>query len=184
MCESGRPEQASCQPVTSTSACAPSQSGASTSLGQATIARPPLSSTTARVWCETPRCRERSSPSDMRTAMIADPPSAAAAFAASAAARPPWPRVVPVPTMPGPTPHTRASKPARPEPELAGLHVDQHVVVERNRSGQARIGDAGVAVDLEPEESFVLLEDGGDLPPPKAKRHRPRAPTQPRPGQV
>ena len=69
---------------------------------------------------------------------------------------------------------------ARPEPELARLHVDQNVVVERNRSGQARVGDAGAAVDLEPEEPFVLLEHGGDLPPPKAKRHRSRAPRQPR----
>src|SRR3954453_9367548 len=40
------------------------------------------------------------------------PPSAPAAFAASAAERPPWPSVVPVPRIPGPIEQTAASQPA------------------------------------------------------------------------
>ncbi len=66
-------------------------------------------SSTARVWCETPRWRSRGSASDTRFATTGLPPSAEAAFAASAAASPPWPRPVAVPTMPGPIAQTATS---------------------------------------------------------------------------
>ena len=53
------------------------------------------------------------------------PPSAAAVFAASAAARPPWPSLEAVPTIPGPIAQTTASNPpaaAHPKAEAAVTH--------------------------------------------------------------
>ena len=44
-----------------------------------------MSSSAARVWCESPRCRSRVSASETRAATTGDAPSALAAIAASAA---------------------------------------------------------------------------------------------------
>src|SRR5439155_13107262 len=57
MCSSGRPSHASRHSATSTSRRVTSQSGASRPAGQATATSPRQSSTTARVWWETPRWR-------------------------------------------------------------------------------------------------------------------------------
>src|SRR2546430_10300031 len=109
MWSSGRPSQAARHSLTSSSRPQSSQSGASRPTGQATETSPRQSSKTARVWCETPRWRARSSPLEARTANTGEPPSAVAVFAASAAASPPWPSREEVPTIPGPIEHTTAS---------------------------------------------------------------------------
>ena len=53
---------------------------------------------------------------------------------------------------------------ARAQPELARLRVDEHLVAQRHGAGEARVGDARVAVDLEADEARVPLADGGDVP--------------------
>jgi hypothetical protein len=60
---------------------------------------------------------------------------------------------------------------ARAERQLARLDVDEDVVVELDRARQSWIGDARGAVDLEPHESFVSLDDRGDASASKAERH-------------
>ena len=45
------------------------------------------------------------------------------------------------------------------ELEVEGLDVHEHVVPERNRPRQLRIGDARPPVDLEPDEAVVSLPD-------------------------
>ena len=283
----------------------------------ATTGSPRTSASTASVWCETPRWRFRSSAPEARTAMTGTPPSASAALAASAAASPPCPKRVPVPTIPGPIAQTATScsgarpgerrsdrraldvrveagrnrraspprararaasrtvsesetgsappgeldvgdaqpaerradrrelavqraaddrqpaqlrvrlarlldveprvlqrrvrqhhhvrallgreleaarqvrvedvEPARAELELARLDVDEHLVVELDRAGQRRVGDAGDAVHLQPDELLVALMDRRDLPAAQAKRHRPRrrpAPASHRPSRA
>jgi hypothetical protein len=64
-------------------------------------------------------------------------------------------------------------EPARSELELPRLDVHDDVVADLDRPGQARIGDARRAVDLEPDETVVLLENRGDAPASKAQ-HRAR----------
>ena len=64
-------------------------------------------------------------------------------------------------------------EPARTELELPRLDVHDDVVAHLDRPGQARIGDARRAVDLEPDETVVLLENRGDAPASKAQ-HRAR----------
>ena len=64
---------------------------------------------------------------------------------------------------------------AGPEPELDRLGVHEHVVPERHRPGQPRIGHAGPAVDLQPDEPVVPLRHRGDGAAAEAKhRVRPR----------
>ncbi len=65
---------------------------------------------------------------------------------------------------------------ARAERELPGLRVHDHVVADLDRAGEARVGDAGLAVDLEPDEILVALRDRRDGAPAEAKRHRRRGP--------
>src|SRR5918994_859018 len=72
----------------------------------------PESESTASLWCETPRWRSRASPSETRTARTGRPPSARAAAIATAAAVPPCPSRVPVPTTPGPIAQTATSAPS------------------------------------------------------------------------
>ena len=68
-------------------------------------------------------------------------------------------------------------EPARAEAELTGLHVHEHLVVERDPPGQPRIRDARGAVHLEPDEAFEPLDDRRHAAAREAKRHRPpRAP--------
>ena len=60
----------------------------------------------------------------------------------------------------------RTSKPPEPSAELARLRVDEHLVAERDRPGQPRVGDARRAVDLDPRQPLVPL---------RARRSRCRA---------
>ncbi len=62
---------------------------------------------------------------------------------------------------------------ARAEPELARLDVDEHLVAERDGAGQARVGDAGLTVDLAADEPLMPLEHGRDGSPPQPERHQP-----------
>ena len=50
---------------------------------------------------------------------------------------------------------------ARSELELTGLRVDDHLVAERHRAGQARIRDTRLTVNFESRETLDPLEDGG-----------------------
>ena len=59
------------------------------------------------------------------------------------------------------------------QPEVSRLRVHDHVVTERDRPGQQRVGDAGSAVDLDPGQPFVPLEHRGDDSAAEAKRHAP-----------
>ena len=60
---------------------------------------------------------------------------------------------------------------ARTEAELAGLDVGEHVVAERDGPGERRIRDAGVPVDLEPDEAVVALGDRRHPPSTQHERH-------------
>ena len=64
-------------------------------------------------------------------------------------------------------------EPAGTELELPRLDVHDDVVADLDRPRQARIRDARRAVDLEPDETVVLLENRGDAPASKAQ-HRAR----------
>jgi hypothetical protein len=65
-------------------------------------------------------------------------------------------------------------EPARAEPELDGLHVHEHVVSERDRARQSRIGHARPAVDLQSHEPLVPLRHRRDGAAPEAKHFAPR----------
>ena len=46
------------------------------------------------------------------------------------------------------------------ELEIAALGVDEHRVADLDRAGLARVGDAGVAVDLAADQLVEALGDG------------------------
>ena len=73
-------------------------------------------------------------------------------------------------------------EPARSQLQLTRLDVDDHLVPDLDGAGQARVRDAGLAVDLDPREPFDLLHDGGDGSAPQAKRHSSRARRRRAPG--
>ena len=81
----------------------------------------------------TPRCRSRSSAPEARTAITGTPPSASAAFAASAAASPPWPKRLPVPTIPGPIAQTATSCSGRAHASAEATRDALRVGVEARR---------------------------------------------------
>ena len=110
MCESGSGAHEASQPAAFTSTTS-TPAGGSRPSGHATRTAPRQSASAERVWWDSPRCRGRSSANDTRGATIGSAPSAVATFAASATARPPWPHLDPVPTIPGPIPQTIASAP-------------------------------------------------------------------------
>ena len=143
MCESGSPAQASASRrrrrprALEPSALEPGRPGDRRGRGRA--------SSTARVWWETPRWRSRASASETRSASTGRPPSAIAAFAASAAASPPWPSGEPVPTMPGPIAQTTTSKPAavaQASADATPTHCDVAVDARRRRRPPSRPGRA------------------------------------------
>ena len=69
-------------------------------------------------------------------------------------------------------------EPAGTELELPRLHVHDDVVADLDRPSQARIRDARRTVDLEPDETVVLLEQCGDAPASKAQHRARRRPAR------
>ena len=55
-------------------------------------------------------------------------------------------------------------EPAGAKSELDSLRVDHHIVAESDSAGQLRIGDTVTAVDLEPDEARMPLNDCGHCP--------------------
>jgi hypothetical protein len=53
-------------------------------------------------------------------------------------------------------------EPAGPELQLARLHVHEHLVAELHRPRQPRVRDRRMAVDLEADETVVLVRDPRD----------------------
>jgi hypothetical protein len=58
---------------------------------------------------------------------------------------------------------------SRAELELPGLDVDDDLVADLDRPGQARVRDRRLPVDLEPGQVVVLLADAGDRAAPETK---------------
>src|SRR5215211_2175125 len=175
MWESGSPAHASSQPSTSTSTRGSSHSGASRPFGHAIRTSPRQSSTTARVWCETPRCRSRSSAPDTRTASTGEPPSALAKFAAAAAATPPWPSLEPVPTIPGPTAQATASWPA------AAAHASAEATLTHSTSPPKHAPwEIVLASTPRPCRARTVSESPSESAPPSSWTYATRTPS-PRP---
>src|SRR5262249_33165444 len=108
-----------------------------------------------------PGWRSRPSPLETRTASPGAPASADAAFAASAAASPPWPRRDPVPTMPGPIAHTATSNP-RPAAQASA-----EPVVTLSKSPPKQLPAETVAVTKPRVRSTPTVSEGprGSAPP-------------------
>jgi hypothetical protein len=62
---------------------------------------------------------------------------------------------------------------AAPELELPRLHVHDDVITDLDRSRHAGIRDTRRAVNLEPDELRMTLDDRADDASPKRERHRP-----------
>jgi len=69
--------------------------------------------------------------------------------------------------------HVEDVEAAGAESELTRLNIDDDIVADLNRTGQPRIREARLAVDLEPDEAVRPLDDAGDATSSKGQ-HRAR----------